>query len=323
MKKILVTGSSGFIGSKTSELLLKSGYEVVGIDNHNDYYDVALKELRLNNLKKYPNYLFYQEDIEDYKVLEKIFKNHQFDAVLNLAARAGVRYSMENPHVYMTTNACGSLNILELMKKYKVSKYVLASTSSLYAGMSMPFSESLDVSTPISPYAATKKAAEAMAYTYHHLYGIDVTVLRYFTVYGEMSRPDMAQFRMMRWIDDEKEIELFGSGDQARDFTHVDDIARGTILAIKKLGYEVINLGGGKNPISINNMITLLENNLGKKAKIKHLPLNKADMEVTWANIDKAKKLLSWEPEISFEEGIRRSVQNFKENYDLLKKIKL
>ena len=241
----------------------------------------------------------------------------------NLAARAGVRYSIENPDIYISTNIQGSLNLLNMCRDYKVEKYLLASTSSLYAGKEMPFLETLDVSEPISPYASTKKSAETMAYTYHHLYGIDVSIVRYFTVYGPLSRPDMAQMRFMIWIDEEKEIQLFGDGEQSRDFTHVDDIARGTILAGKKLGFEIINLGGGNNPISINKMITLFEDLIGKKAVVKNLPFNKADMVSTWANTEKAKRLLNWEAEISFEVGMTSCVKHYKEHKDFYKSIEL
>tara|TARA_Y100001936_G_C16055045_1_gene660395 strand:- start:525 stop:1493 length:969 start_codon:yes stop_codon:yes gene_type:complete len=315
--KILLTGVAGFIASKTAELLLKEGHEVVGLDNMNDYYDVTLKEHRIEFFKDKKNFEFHQVDIENFEELEQIFSKYKFDAVLNLAARAGVRYSIENPHVYMSTNAQGSLNILELMKKHKIKKYVLASTSSLYAGLPMPFKEDLPVNTPISPYAATKKAAESMAYTYHHLFGIDVSIVRYFTVYGPASRPDMAQFRFMRWIDEEKPIQLYGDGTQARDFTYVDDIARGTILAMKPLGYEIINLGGGKNPITVNEMISILEGELGKKAKVENLPFNKADMKETWADISKAKTLLGWEPTINLNEGLRLCVESYQNNFDV------
>jgi UDP-glucuronate 4-epimerase len=323
MKTVLLTGVAGFIANKTAEFLLRDGYHVVGIDNMNDYYDVRLKEYRLEKLKDQKNFDFYQIDIENYSELEGLFKKYKFDAVLNLAARAGVRYSLDNPHVYMTTNGHGSLNLLELMRYNDVKKYVLASTSSLYAGQEMPFVESLPVNEPISPYAATKKSAEAMAYTYKHLFGIDVTVLRYFTVYGEASRPDMAQFRFMRWINEGKPIQLFGDGTQARDFTHVDDIAEGTIKAMNtKTDYEVINLGGGNNPIEVNTMIKMLEEALGKKAQVENLPFHKADMMVTWADISKAKKILNWEPSIGFEEGIERCVKEFKET-EFLKGIEL
>lgn len=321
--KILLTGAAGFIASKTAELLIKDGHEVVAIDNMNDYYDVDLKKLRLSRIDKLDNLEFHQMDIENYDALETLFSSNKFDVIMNLAARAGVRYSIENPHVYMSTNAQGSLNLLELAKKYDVKKYVLASTSSLYAGLPMPFKEDLPVDTPISPYAATKKAAETMAYTYHHLFGLDVSIVRYFTVYGPASRPDMAQFRFMRWIEEEKSIQLYGDGNQARDFTYVDDIARGTIAAMKPLGYEIINLGGGQNPISVNAMIEKLEKLLGKKAKVENLPFNNADMKETWADISKAKKLLDWEPKIGFDEGLELCVKSFKENYEVESKVEL
>ena len=197
MKIILVTGAAGFIGSKVSEMLLESGYNVIGIDNLNDYYDIKLKLWRLDNLKD-NNFKFYRTDIENYDDLNAIFQEYSPEAVINLAARAGVRYSLENPFIYLSTNAGGTLNLLELCKEYNVPKFILASTSSLYAGQKMPFKEGLPVNTPISPYAASKKSAEAMAYTYHYLYGIDVTILRYFTVYGPGGRPDMSIFRFIK-----------------------------------------------------------------------------------------------------------------------------
>jgi UDP-glucuronate 4-epimerase len=324
MEIILLTGAAGFIGHKTAQQLLEQGHQVIGVDNMNDYYDVKLKKFRVDSLKDKPGFTFYELDIENLNDISKLFKNYKFTKVLNLAARAGVRYSIENPHVYMSTNAQGTLNILELMKEHEVKKLVLASTSSLYAGQEMPFVETLAVNEPISPYAATKKAAEAMAYTYHHLYKIDVSIVRYFTVYGNGSRPDMAQFRFMRWIDEEAPIELFGDGSQARDFTHVDDIARGTIAAaMKEVGFQVINLGGGNNPVSINKMIELLENLLDKKAIINNKPFHSADMKETWADISKAKELLDWQPQISLEEGLKLAVEDFKANYDFYKQIKL
>lgn len=323
MEIILLTGASGFIGHKTAKLLLEEGHQVIGLDNMNDYYDVKLKEKRKLDLESEKNFTFYNVDIENLSELKKLFDNYKFTKVLNLAARAGVRYSMENPHVYMSTNAQGTLNLLELMKVHAIKKFVLASTSSLYAGQQMPFTEDLAVNEPISPYAATKKAAEAMAYTYHYLYGIDVSVVRYFTVYGNGSRPDMAQFRFMRWIDEQKAIELFGDGSQARDFTHVEDIARGTVMAMKDVGYEVINLGGGNNPVTINKMINILENYLDKKAIVDNKEFHSADMKETWADISKAKKLLGWEPLISLEEGLKTCVEDYRSNHDFYKSIKL
>ena len=317
MKKVLVTGVAGFIANKTAEFLLQDGVEVVGIDNLNDYYDVRLKEHRLQGLISNRNFTFKKIDIENKKDLSELFSTHKFDAVLNLAARAGVRYSMENPDVYMSTNAQGTLNLLNEMKQHEIKKMVLSSTSSLYAGQPMPFNEDLPVNTPISPYAATKKAAEVMAYTYHFLYGMDVSVVRYFTVYGPAGRPDMSIFRFIKWIDEGHPLELFGDGAQSRDFTFVDDIARGTIAALKPVGYEIINLGGGNNPISLNTVIGMIEKMLGKKAIIENKEFHIADIKETWANISKAKRLLDWKPEVSFEEGIRRSVEWHNKNIHL------
>ena len=320
---ILLTGAAGFVGHKTAQLLLKEGHNVLGIDNLNDYYDIEVKKYRLEDLKKNTQFQFFHIDIENLDALHNFFKQNSIDKVINLAARAGVRYSMENPHIYMRTNAEGTLNILECMKEFGQKKLVLASTSSLYAGQEMPFLESLAVNEPISPYAATKKAAESMSYTYHYLYGIDVSIVRYFTVYGPASRPDMAQFRFMRWIDEGSQIELFGDGSQSRDFTYIDDIARGTILALRDVGFEIINLGGGNSPISVMKMINTLEKLLGKKAIINYHPFHKADMKTTWADISKAKKLLSWSPEVLLEDGLERCVVDYVDNHDFFMKVKL
>lgn len=318
---ILVTGCAGFIGAQTTKSLLNEGHKVFGVDNLNDYYDVRLKEYRLENLKLLGNFKFYKYDIENITDIEKIFKNNDIDVVINLAARAGVRYSMENPHVYMTTNANGTLNLLELMKDYHVKKMVLASTSSLYAGLPMPFKEDLPVNTPISPYAASKKAAEVMTYTYNYLYDIDVSIVRYFTVYGPSGRPDMSIFRFIKWIDEGTPLTLFGDGTQARDFTYIDDIASGTISAMQNVGYEIINLGGGKNPISINKVISMIEDQLGKKAIIENKPFHSADMKETWADINKADTILKWQPKISFEEGLKNTINWYNENRDWVSKI--
>lgn len=305
MKKVLLTGVAGFIGAKTAEKLLAQGVEVIGLDNLNDYYDVGLKKHRLANIKS-PLFKFVELDIENRPALDALFKEHKFDVVFNLAARAGVRYSMENPSIYMSTNAQGSLNLLECMKANDVKKFVLASTSSLYAGQPMPFKEDLPVNTPISPYAASKKAAEVMAYSYHYLYGIDVSIVRYFTVYGPAGRPDMSPYIFADKLLKGEELPVFGDGTQSRDFTFVDDIAEGTILAAKNVGYEIINLGGGNNPYTLLEMIGFMEKFSGKKAKLKLQSKIKADMDVTWADISKAKNLLGWEPKVSFEEGLRQ-----------------
>jgi len=323
MRTILLTGAAGFIGSKTCESLLESGTEVIGIDNMNHYYDVGVKEFRLGRLKKHDKFRFHQIDIEDLKALQGLFSANRFEAVINLAARAGVRYSMENPFVYMTTNAQGTLNLLSLMKEHDVKKMVLASTSSLYAGQPMPFREDLPVNTPISPYAASKKAAEVMAYTFHYLYGLDISIVRYFTVYGPAGRPDMSIFRFIKWIDEGTPLEIFGDGSQSRDFTFVDDIAKGTIRAVQPVGYEIINLGGGKNPISINEIISKIEKYLGKKAKITAKPFHKTDLKETWADITKAQKILGWTPSVGIDEGLKKSIDWYLENKSWLKGIKI
>jgi nucleoside-diphosphate-sugar epimerase len=323
VKKILVTGAAGFIGWRTSRLLLDQGLEVAGIDNMNDYYDIRVKRFRREDLEARKGFTFHEADIEDLEALSGVFDEAAPDAVINLAARAGVRYSLIDPHVYLRTNTAGTLNLLELMRARGIKKMVLASTSSLYAGQSLPFSETLPVNTPISPYAASKKAAEVMAYSYHFLFDLDITVLRYFTVYGPGGRPDMSIFRFIKWIDEGTPIELFGDGSQSRDFTYVDDIADGTVRALKPLGYEIINLGGGKSPYSINHMIQKIEELLGKKAEIVNKPFHKADMMETWADIGKAGDLLGWKPTTGFDEGMELTVRWHQENQGWLRDVKL
>jgi UDP-glucuronate 4-epimerase len=321
--RILLTGAAGFIGWKVAQKLLDRGYTVVGIDNLNNYYDPRIKLWRLETLKENKNFKFHQVDIENFGSLKILFEIYEsFDAVINLAARAGVRYSIENPFVYFTTNTNGTLNLLELSKDFGVKKFVLASTSSLYAGQPMPFKEELPVNTPISPYAASKKAAEVTCYTYHYLYGIDISIVRYFTVYGPAGRPDMSIFRFIYRIMKGEPIEVFGDGNQSRDFTYVDDIAEGTVKALKPLGYEIINLGGN-HPYKLNNVIRLIEKYLESKATIIYRDFHKADLKATWADITKAQKLLNWQPKISLEEGIKRTVNWFKDNWRWVRDIKL
>jgi UDP-glucuronate 4-epimerase len=327
IKKYLVTGAAGFIASQVCSQLLDQGDQVVGVDNLNDYYDVRLKEWRLQQLENHSNsqnFYFEKLDIENEESLKALFKNKgPFHAVLNLAARAGVRYSMENPHIYLSTNAEGTLNLLECMRENGCKKFVLASTSSLYAGQKMPFTEDLAVNQPLSPYAASKKAGELMAYSYHKLYQIDVSVVRYFTVFGPAGRPDMSPYRFIKWIAEEETIQMFGDGSQSRDFTYVDDIARGTVAAIKDVGYEIINLGGGRNPVSLNKIIEKLETLICKKAVIDHKPFHIADLMETWADIEKAKNLLGWEPKVSLDEGLEKSVYWYMQNRDWLKEIQV
>lgn len=323
--KYLVTGAAGFIGSQVCRKLLDQGNQVVGIDNLNDYYSVELKDWRISQLQSLPqaeNFSFQKIDIENREDMSVLFDEHKsFDAVLNLAARAGVRYSLENPHVYLSTNVKGGLNLLDCMRQSGCSKLVLASTSSLYAGQTMPFNEDLPVNEPLSPYAATKKAAELLAYSYHKLYGLDVSVVRYFTVFGPAGRPDMVPYRFIRWIVEGETIQMFGDGSQSRDFTYVDDIASGTVAAIKKIGYEIINLGGGRNPVSLNAIIEKLESLIMKKAKVERKPFHLADLKETWADIAKAKRLFGWEPRVSLEEGLEKSVKWYMDNRQWLKEV--
>ncbi|MDA7884992.1 GDP-mannose 4,6-dehydratase [bacterium] len=312
-KTYLVTGCAGFIASRVTQHLLNDGHTVVGIDNLNDYYDVSLKNHRIRQLES-SNFQFSILDLEDTSLVNALFEKYKFDGVINLAARAGVRYSMINPSVYMTTNAMGSLNLLEAMRNNGVRKYVLASTSSLYAGQEMPFVETLPVNKPLSSYAASKKAAEVLAYSHHHLYDLDISICRYFTVYGPAGRPDMSYFRFIQWIDQGRPLEIFGDGTQSRDFTYVDDIASGTIAALKPLGYEIFNLGGGKQPTTLLLMIEKLEKLLGKKAKLEFKPFHIADVKSTYADISKAKSLLDWEPTISLDEGLEQCVKWYRDN---------
>ncbi|MDW8294341.1 MAG: GDP-mannose 4,6-dehydratase [Aquificaceae bacterium] len=322
MEGFLVTGCAGFIGWKVSEKLLQKGYHVVGIDNMNQYYDLKLKEYRLESLKKYRNFRFYAVDVEDLPSLRRVFLENSFHCVINESARAGVRYSIENPHIYFTTNTLGTLNLLELCRERGVRKFVLASTSSLYAGQSMPFREDLPVNTPISPYAASKKSAEVLCYTYHYLYGMDVSVVRYFTVYGPAGRPDMSVFRFIKWVLEERPLEVFGDGTQSRDFTYVEDIAEGTLLATRQLGYEIINLGNN-HPHSLLELIELIERYTGKRARLELKEFHRADMRATWADISKAESLLGWKPTTSLEEGVKRTVEWTLANWDWVKTVRV
>jgi nucleoside-diphosphate-sugar epimerase len=323
MKTILLTGVAGFIGQKTTEFLLRDGWQVVGVDNINNSYDIKLKEYRIKTLKIMNNFTFINMDIENRISLNNVFKNYRIDTIINLAARAGVRNSLDNPYIYLSTNLNGTLNLLDLAKDFDIEKLVLASTSSIYAGEKMPFIEETCVNRPLSPYAASKKAAELMAYTYHYNYNIDITVVRYFTVYGPAGRPDMSIFRFIKWIDEEKPLKLYGDGSQSRDFTYIDDIAEGNIKAIKRVGYEIINLGGGTKPVSLNKIITIIENLLGKRAIIEQSEFKKTDLKETMADISKAKNLLNWEPKFDLKKGIKNSVEWYIKNKRWLKLLKV
>jgi len=309
MAKYLVTGAAGFIGAKVCELLLQDGDTVIGVDNLNDAYDVRLKYWRLNQLNDKPGFKLFQQDIAHLEGLEEITTQAgRIDGIINLAARAGVRASVENPWIFLETNTTGTLNLLEIARRFEIPKLVLASTSSIYgANAPLPTPESSESSYPLQPYAASKKAAEAMSYSYHFLHGVDVTVFRYFTVFGPAGRPDMVMFRFCQWIAEGLPVHLNGDGEQSRGFTYVDDIARGTIAGLKPLGYEIINLGGHE-VITINEMIAVLEGLLGKKANVIHHPAHPADMMTNWADVSKARQMLGWEPRVGLQEGIQRLV---------------
>ncbi len=326
LKTVLLTGCAGFIGWKVGELLLQQGYKVVGVDNLNNAYDVRLKKWRLKQLQNQTNFQFHHLDITDKNSLSEIFASTgPFAAVINLAARAGVRQSLEDPWVYYNTNVIGTLNLLELCKDNKIKKFVAASSSSVYGIPSesgRPFCEDQSTDYPLSPYAASKKATEELCYSYHHLYDLDITLLRYFTVYGPACRPDMAPLRFIKWIAKGEPLVLYGDGTQVRAFTFVDDIARGTVLALKPVGYEIFNLGGA-HPVSIRKLIELIEDLLGKKAQIDQQPVHLGDVPATRASIDKAKKLLDWEPEIELKQGLKSTVDWYLENQDWVKEIRV
>lgn len=315
MPNYLVTGAAGFIGSRVSELLLDQGHSVTGIDNLNDAYPVVLKHWRLKRLNGMSGFCFAEADIRDHAALTSIWEQSApFAAVFNLAARAGVRQSVEDPWIYMETNATGTLNLLELCRRFEVSKFILSSTSSLYGCHSpLPYREDMDTGRPLSPYAASKKAAEALCHSYHHLYGIDVTVLRYFTVYGPAGRPDMSVFRFVQAVAEGRPVLVFGDGTQSRDFTYIDDIARGTVAALKRSGYTTINLGSDR-PVVLTDLLRCIEECVGRAAVVEHRTSHRADVPATWADIERARRELGWEPTTSYEEGVAKAVAWYMEN---------
>jgi dTDP-glucose 4,6-dehydratase len=316
---ILVTGCAGFIGWKVAELLLREGHRVVGVDSVNDAYDARLKEWRLSLLEGRPDFSFHRLDITDRDALSALLnskfliRNSKFDAVINLAARAGVRQSLKDPWVYYETNVTGTLNLLEICRESGIRKLVLASTSSIYGEGERPFREEAAADRPLSPYAASKKAAETLCYAYHHLYGFDVTIFRYFTVYGPAGRPDMSIFRFIKWTAEGEPVIVYGDGMQERDFTYVDDIARGTTLGLKPVGFEIVNLGSDR-PVKLQQIIKTIERLLGREAVIQSRPGHPADVPATWADISKARRLLGWSPQTTWEEGLEQTVQWYLEN---------
>jgi len=316
-KTVLVTGGAGFIGSHLADYLLQRGDNIVIVDEMNDYYDVNLKESNLKLLQsKYgkARLSIYYGDICDEEFMEGIFKETNIDWVCHMAARAGVRPSIQDPYVYIHSNIEGTTRLLELSCKYKVQNFVFASSSSVYGGLkSNYFSEDDNVDNPVSPYAASKKACELLAYTYHHLYGLNVVGLRFFTVYGPRGRPDMAPYKFIDRISRGMEIQQFGDGSSSRDYTYVSDIVDGIVRALDRPnGYEIYNLGKGSGT-SLSDFIGLVQKYARKKAIIKILPDQPGDVPYTCADVRKAQRLLGYKAKVSFEEGIKRTVQWYNE----------
>ncbi len=307
MATFLVTGCAGFIGWRTSQKLLQAGATVIGVDNLNDAYDPRLKVWRLRQLELFPAFHFVRADITDKGDLESLMRRFRPEAVLNLAARAGVRQSLHDPWSYYATNVIGTLNLLELCRQLGVRKFVLASTSSVYGASRPPFREEDASDRPLSPYAASKRAAELLCATYHSLYGLDITVLRYFTVYGPAGRPDMSLFLFTERLLRDEPLEIYGDGSQERDFTYVDDIAEGTIRALRPVGYAVINLGNSQR-IRLLEAIALLEQLLQRRARLLFREAHPADVPATEADIHRAWELLEWRPQTPFDEGMRHMV---------------
>ena len=313
---VLVTGAAGFIGFHVSKALLDSGHKVVGIDNLNPYYDVTLKNARLEILKNYDKFYFYKVDLQDMEALKEAFKYHDPEVICNLAAQAGVRYSLTDPFSYQKSNLEGFLNILELAKASKTKNLVYASSSSVYgSNKKIPFSVEDRVDTPISLYAATKKANELMAHAYHYLYGIPCTGLRYFTVYGPWGRPDMALFLFTDAILKGRPIDVYNYGKMKRDFTYIDDIVDGTIAALRRpFPYEIFNLGNSQ-PVELMDFIRILEEELGVEAEKNMLPIQPGDVPETAADIKESKEKLGYEPKTPVREGIRKFVAWYRDYY--------
>jgi len=320
MKNIIVTGCAGFIGSHLCERLLKDGSFVIGIDNFDPFYSRSIKESNMNKFKNNPNFRFLEFDLSDKEELNKQLKGIKADLIIHLAGKAGVRPSIENPEDYIRANIISTQNILSFMKDNDIKKLAFASSSSIYGNTKdTPFNEEQNVNKPISPYAFTKKACELLNYTYHALYGIDILNLRFFTVFGPRQRPDLAIHKFTKLIINNQEIPMFGDGTTSRDYTYFEDTINGICLSAEylfnhKKVYEIINLGNN-HPVKLLDLIATIEKATGKKAKIKQLPMQSGDVEITYANIDKAKKLLGYQPKYSFEEGINNFVIWYKQIY--------
>lgn len=311
---ILITGGAGFIGSHLVEKLIQDN-NIIVVDDFNDFYDPQIKRNNISNFVKKGNFKLYECDIAEYDALEPIFKSNKIDKIVHLAARAGVRPSLIDPLLYTRTNINGTVNLLELAKQYNVPHFVFGSSSSVY-GVSdkVPFSENFDVTKPISPYASTKLAGEAIAYTYSHLYDMRVICLRFFTVYGARQRPDLAIHKFTKLIEQGKSIPVFGDGSTKRDYTYVDDIMQGVIAALSydKADYDIFNLGESRS-IELNYLIQLIEENLGKKAIIERKSLQPGDVPITYADISKAKEKLNYQPTTDIVDGIREFVKWYKQ----------
>lgn len=316
MAHYVVAGCAGFIASRVSAKLLDQGHRVIGIDDLCPAYDVRMKLWRLRQLEGREGFSFHRLDVADRSAMEALGRGlPEVAAVFNLAARAGVRQSVAIPHVYVETNVTGTLNLLEICRRNNIPRFLLASTSSLYGARNpIPYSEEASTDAPLSPYAASKKGAEAMCHSYRHLFGINVAIPRYFTVYGPAGRPDMSAFRFVQWISEGRPVTVYGDGSQKRDFTYVDDIADGTIAAGQSVeGLEVVNLGSD-SPVVLIDAIRTIEAALGQKADLRFEPAHRADVAATWANIDKAQKLLGWTPRVNFTQGIANLVAWYREN---------
>lgn len=312
--RILVTGGAGFVGSHLVERLLGRGDKVVVLDNLNDYYDPSIKRSNIVEASKSPDYTFVEDDIRDTPALEQLFSAHSFDVVVHLAARAGVRPSLENPILYEDVNCKGTLNMLEMCRTHELKRFVFASSSSVYGdGTPPPFEEDA-LLRPLSPYGATKAAGEIFCRNYHQLYGISCTALRFFTVYGARQRPDMAIHKFTKMIDKGESIPFFGDGNSERDYTFYTDIIDGLVAAVDRdLGFEVINLGESQT-IKLLDLVKLIEANLGKEAVLDRQPEQPGDMRATCANVDKAKRLLDYQPTTPVAEGVKRFVEWYRGN---------
>jgi len=316
--KILLTGAAGFIGFHTSLFLLKKNIHVFGVDNMNDYYDVELKKRRLEILNSYENFNFLKANLEDVDKIELVFKNNEITHVINLAAQAGVRYSLTNPQAYISSNIEGFVNILELSHKYKIKKLVYASSSSVYGdSKKMPSSENDKTDSQISLYGATKKSNELMAHAYFKLYGLESVGLRFFSVYGPWGRPDMALFLFTDAIVKDRPINVFNKGEMQRDFTYIDDIVLGIHNSLSLIKpFDIYNLGNNET-VELLHLINLIEKNLGKTAEMKLLPMQKGDIQKSFADIDKALKDLNYKPSVSIEKGVKEFINWYKEFYEV------